>query len=120
MHICCSCGVTREANVYRDEAEVKLSAVQLEIFDGWRRPDKALPPPKLQVSSLPAEAGPTMIAEQMVDLIQDVTTDCSVVASLCAVIARASRGYPNVKISWEFSPFSSNQTSDHLIHLLSF
>lgn len=111
--------MTRQANSYRDEAELKLSDVQLEIFDGWRRPDKALPPPKLQVSSLPTDAGPTMIAEQNVDLIQDVTTDCSVVASLCAVIARASRGHPKVKLSGEFSPFSSNEKPDYFIHLLS-
>lgn len=111
--------MTRQANSYRDEAELELSDVQLEIFDGWRRPDKALPPPKVQVSSLPTDVGPTMIAQQNVDLIQDVTTDCSVVASLCAVMARASRGHPNVKLSGEFSPFLSNEMPGYFIHLLS-
>ncbi|KAL8862971.1 MAG: hypothetical protein Q9178_000913 [Gyalolechia marmorata] len=35
-----------------------------------------------------------MSAEQKVDLVQDVTSDCSVVASLCAISARAEKGHP--------------------------
>lgn len=31
--------------------------------------------------------------EQPIDLVQDVTTDCSVVASLCAIISQVQRGY---------------------------
>ncbi|KAL8953280.1 MAG: hypothetical protein Q9222_000846 [Ikaeria aurantiellina] len=38
--------------------------------------------------------GPVMVPRGKVDLIQDVTSDCSVVASLCAGTARAERGYP--------------------------
>ena len=37
-----------------------------------------------------------MIASEKVDLVQDITTDCSVVASLCAVTARAERGHAKV------------------------
>lgn len=31
-----------------------------------------------------------------VDLVQDITTDCSVVASLCAGMARAAKGHGKV------------------------
>jgi calpain-7 len=37
-----------------------------------------------------------MTAEGKIDLVQDVTEDCSVVASLCAITARAERGYTEV------------------------
>jgi len=37
-----------------------------------------------------------MEAKHKVDLVQDVTTDCSVVASLCAAIAREERGLDKV------------------------
>jgi hypothetical protein len=37
-----------------------------------------------------------MTAANPIDLVQDVTTDCSVVASLCAGIARGERGYSKV------------------------
>ena len=70
--------------------------MQLEIFDGWRRPYEALLPAKVQISNMGAGVAPIMIADQHVDLIQDVTTDCSVVASLCAGVARASHGHSKV------------------------
>lgn len=37
-----------------------------------------------------------MIAENAIDLVQDITTDCSVVASLCAATARARKGHEKV------------------------
>lgn len=42
------------------------------------------------------ELGPTMITHGTMDLVQDVTADCSVVASLCAITARAERGHSEV------------------------
>ena len=87
---------TTITDIDRDKVELSLSDVQLGIFNGWRRPDDALPPAKLRISSASAGAAPTMVAEQDIDLVQDVTTDCSVVASLCAGIARASRGHSKV------------------------
>jgi hypothetical protein len=39
---------------------------------------------------------PNMIATNNVDLIQDVTADCSVVASLCAAVARPGREFEKV------------------------
>ena len=38
---------------------------------------------------------PKAVADQ-IDLVQDLTNDCSVVASLCAGTARAERGHPSV------------------------
>ena len=37
-----------------------------------------------------------MVPLNEIDLVQDVTTDCSVVASLCAGIARALKGHGKV------------------------
>ena len=39
-----------------------------------------------------------MLARDRIDLVQDITTDCSVVASLCATTARSERGYANVTL----------------------
>lgn len=63
--------------------------MQQKIFNGWRRPGANFPP-----SSLGSR--PTMTAQGQVDLVQDVTSDCSVIASLCAVTARAERGHSHV------------------------
>ena len=40
-----------------------------------------------------------MVAVKPSDLVQDITTDCSVVASLCAGSARVSRGHSEVTLS---------------------
>lgn len=38
-----------------------------------------------------------MISHAKLDLVQDITSDCSVVASLCAGTARVERGYAKVR-----------------------
>lgn len=43
-----------------------------------------------------AAGDPTMVADKSIDLVQDVTADCSVVASLCAAVARAGDGFEKV------------------------
>ena len=80
------------SNLHRDDVELPLSAVQLKVFDAWRRPRELLE----QSHTTPAWC-PTMLAHGRVDLVQDITTDCSVVASLCAATARSERGKTNVK-----------------------
>lgn len=80
---------------------MKLSETQLEIFNGWKRPAESLSQANLDVQ-------PTMAAENAMDFVQDITTDCSVVASLCAATARASRGHEKVfhhcrTMSWQFT-----------------
>lgn len=42
------------------------------------------------------DIGPLMSSSRSIDLVQDAATDCSVVASLCAGIARAERGHDQV------------------------
>lgn len=80
----------------RDNAEFRLSETQLALFDGWRRPDELLPPPsRHEPTTNSVKSSPTDDNEKA-DLVQDVTSDCSVVASLCACVARAERGHPSV------------------------
>ena len=75
-----------------------LSPEQQDMFNAWQRPDKALPPP---ASTLPGRAHdgspipttPTMTSAHKNDFVQDAATDCSVVASLSAAMARASKSY---------------------------
>jgi len=76
-----------------DVGELSLSSLQLEVFDDWRRPADIF---KTAQSS--AGANPTMLADNTIDLVQDVTTDCSVVASLCAASARLARGKCDVML----------------------
>lgn len=79
------------SNLLRDNAKFPLSAVQLDVFDAWRRPNELLS------TSGPAQARfSTMLAHHRIDLVQDITTDCSVVASLCAATARSERANADV------------------------
>ena len=84
----------------RDSPELPLSSLQREVFNGWKRPQE-LVSNTVSATGNESTPGPTMTAAGRVDLVQDVTTDCSVVASLCAAISRAERGYskvPNLKL----------------------
>lgn len=81
------------SNLYRDNVEFPLSAVQLEVFDAWRRPRELL-----GHSHTTSACCPTMLAHGTVDLVQDIITDCSVVASLCAATARSERGNTDVTL----------------------
>ncbi|KAI9809684.1 MAG: hypothetical protein M1825_000116 [Sarcosagium campestre] len=78
---------------FRDSAPLRLSQAQRDILEGWKRPDDAfasrIPPSSSGDTPLRA----TMISRGPIDLVQDVTTDCSVVASLCAGTARAEKGH---------------------------
>lgn len=71
---------------YRDSSTFSFSSKQNEIFDGWKRP-----------AELFNDSGPElyeniMVAKTDCDLVQDITTDCSVVASLCAVMRHLKPG----------------------------
>ncbi|KAK0736925.1 hypothetical protein B0T21DRAFT_383020 [Apiosordaria backusii] len=67
-----------EPGRYIDPTPFSLSAEQQAIFAGWKRPSELIPGVD--------ESNPEwmMIAENEIDLAQDLATDCSVVASLCA------------------------------------
>lgn len=86
------------SNQLRDNVELRLSGSQHEIFNGWRRPDNMFLPLTLAQGSIAPGRGLTMKAQGGIDLVQDVTSDCSVVASLCAITVRAERGYSNVRV----------------------
>ncbi|KAF2814625.1 cysteine proteinase [Mytilinidion resinicola] len=84
-----------QAEPFLDVVELKFSSHQMEHFQSWARAKDALPPP----SWFPGDRKdlvPTMRASRSVDLVQDAATDCSVVASLCAGIARTERGHDSV------------------------
>ena len=69
--------------------ELTLSQEHLQHFQSWARAVNVIPPPSLlQVGT----SSPSMISEKPFDLIQDVGVDCSVVASICALIARVEIG----------------------------
>jgi hypothetical protein len=82
---------------FTDSCSLPLSAAQLESFDGWKRPRQALP-------SVYSHAGDQEVRDEAavmhlpvaMDLVQDMTSDCSVVASLCALTSRTERGFPKV------------------------
>ena len=72
-----------------DLADLKLSSAQRQNFAGWRRPSESL-------NWSPGSQGCEIGSEDAIDLAQDIATDCSVVASLCAGIARVRKGHGKV------------------------
>lgn len=73
--------------------DLKLSDAQKEIFAGWQRPAETSG--SEVVGEVDCDAS-SMTAVREIDLVQDITTDCSVVASLCAGVARVHRGHEKV------------------------
>lgn len=84
-------------SLFVDPVRLSLSSTQLDSFAGWKRPHEALA--ALSGSndgqSLPTRA--VMHIPVDMDLVQDMTSDCSVVASLCAGTARFERGHSKVR-----------------------
>ncbi|CAO2656274.1 Nn.00g050770.m01.CDS01 [Neocucurbitaria sp. VM-36] len=75
-----------------DTHDLSLSPYQQQFFQGWVRARHAVPPPSTS-SDDRTGIGPLMSSSRSIDLVQDAATDCSVVTSLCAGIARAERGH---------------------------
>lgn len=96
MRTCCSSNEILQANTKSDSAELKLSGAQITIFGGWRRPGEIFGHPDKTGKSVSDEE--LMAATNEMDLVQDITTDCSVVASLCACTARALKGHGKVSL----------------------
>jgi len=81
---------------------LELSEAQREIFAGWKRPNEIFGR-ILDSLSLDATSNEiSMVASNEIDLVQDITTDCSVVASLCAGTARALKGHGKVYVCISF------------------
>ncbi|KAI9740750.1 MAG: cysteine protease [Claussenomyces sp. TS43310] len=90
--------------LFLDTSEPLLSEAQQSTFAGWKRPGDAFRMPSSNGDKSLTVAQPTMLAKNTIDLIQDITTDCSVVASLCAAVARAEGGFPKF-LSSIFFPY---------------
>lgn len=72
------------------------------MLDAWERPARAMPPPNWSLAFPTIALGPrtTPLMKSGIlepDLVQDAAPDCSVVASLCAGIARGRRGHSKVR-----------------------
>lgn len=83
-------------NSCSDPTEMNLSAVQLDVFSGWKRPHELFSDQAKVSGLVHALTKPVMVPENKIDLVQDITADCSVVASLCAATARAEKGHSKV------------------------
>ncbi|CAP91406.1 Calpain-like protease palB/RIM13 [Penicillium chrysogenum] len=80
-----------KGQLFTDTPDLHLSECQREIFAGWKRPHDLLQ--TMNTAKQPYDIiNPAMSASGETDLVQDVLTDCSVVASLCATTARSERG----------------------------
>ncbi|KIW92283.1 uncharacterized protein Z519_07267 [Cladophialophora bantiana CBS 173.52] len=82
--------------LFTDSTSLPLSPGQLESFDGWRRPQQALPSVHSNLNGQNGSSGALMHLPEPMDLVQDMTSDCSVVASLCALTSRVERGFPKI------------------------
>lgn len=92
------CGCTNSAfSIISDTYEFSLSEEQREIFDGWKRPSDLTANWAQSNGKTPSE--PTMLPTEPMDLVQDVTTDCSVVASLCTGRSPCGPAYSKVRIT---------------------
>ncbi|KAF3353285.1 hypothetical protein VdG1_04644 [Verticillium dahliae VDG1] len=81
---------------YTDHTEYAMSHQQNNILGGWERP-ATLVGSLLHTDEPFDDTAALMAASGDSDLVQDITTDCSVVASLCAamdVLVAKSRGKP--------------------------
>ncbi|ODH53591.1 hypothetical protein GX48_00009 [Paracoccidioides brasiliensis] len=80
--------------LFTDQCDLRLSNLQLQHYNGWKRASERsaarVPLDRRRSPNQPLEDA------KSIDLVQDVTTDCSVVASLCAVISQVERGYSKV------------------------
>ena len=81
-----------------DSKPLPLSQTQLEAFGGWKRPKDALALVEIVKNGHSLSNEPTMAFPDKVDLVQDLTSDCSVVASLCAGTSRIERGHAKASL----------------------
>jgi calpain-7 len=83
------------AELFTDTHDLSLSSYQQQFFQSWSRARDAVPPQSI-FSGDRSGIGPLMSSSRTIDLVQDVASDCSVVTSLCAGLARAERGHDQV------------------------
>ena len=85
-------------DLYRDSPKLKLSTSQQKYFAGWRRPHEVFRDRSVAGGLPETNFEPNMTATSNIDLVQDVTADCSVVASLCAAVARPGQSFEKVSV----------------------
>ncbi|KAI0881905.1 cysteine proteinase, partial [Annulohypoxylon maeteangense] len=89
---------------FSDTAEFSLSSRQRAVFAGWKRPmeivGRGIQPNQINDS--------LMEARNDYDLVQDITTDCSVVASLCACMRHLRPGPTSILPALMFPINSEN------------
>ncbi|RAK91706.1 calpain-like protease PalBory [Aspergillus costaricaensis CBS 115574] len=77
--------------IFTDKPDLHLSKQQRRILAGWERPSELLSKHANGIHGLKSRM-PVMSVSGTTDLVQDMLTDCSVVASLCAATSRSERG----------------------------
>ncbi|KAI2612428.1 cysteine proteinase [Hypoxylon fragiforme] len=73
-------------DLFYDKSHLSLSQRQIDVFSGWKRPQEIMIDRGFLPNSNEQSDDDLMKAQQECDFVQDITTDCSVVASLCASI----------------------------------
>lgn len=93
---------------FSDHTLYRFSEDQLNSLDSWMPAADALPPPAWY-SGKKGVGGPAMQADTQIDLVQDAATDCSVVASLCSIVARTDSGKQQflANLIWPFNKMTS-------------
>ncbi|KAL6242771.1 cysteine protease [Rhinocladiella similis] len=81
---------------FTDSPFLPLSSEQLETFGGWKRAEDAISSINNITTEQRSPFKPMMHADEPMDLVQDLTSDCSVVASLCAGVSRVQAGHPKI------------------------
>ncbi|KAF3399342.1 Calpain-like protease palB/RIM13 [Talaromyces pinophilus] len=74
-----------------EDKPLRLSVPQKEVFNGWKRPAELTK--ERGRGSVTPDAPKRADTKVVMDLVQDITTDCSVIASICAATARFERGH---------------------------
>ncbi|KFY04046.1 hypothetical protein O988_01034, partial [Pseudogymnoascus sp. VKM F-3808] len=95
-----------KGEVYIDPSKINISNTHADAPGDWQRPRDLLGNELQDASATPVE--PTMQAAADIDLVQDVTADCSVVASLCAAVARPGGTYGKL-LERIFYPYDKSQ-----------
>ncbi|KFX85734.1 hypothetical protein V490_09442, partial [Pseudogymnoascus sp. VKM F-3557] len=95
-----------KGEIYTDPSKINISNTHADAPGDWQRPVDLLGN-ELQDASA-AHVEPTMQAAADIDLVQDVTADCSVVASLCAAVARPGGTYGKL-LERIFYPYDKSQ-----------
>lgn len=95
------------AQAFTDEADFSLSATQAETFDGWKRPQELLEQRGSKLEDVDLDTELFQTKNQPCDLVQDITTDCSVVAGLSAAVNVLTGKH--ALLSSIFFPFDHNR-----------